>query len=179
MDIGAATQLSTSQLGVSNSLWAEQSSVIVLSSRQFLSSSQLQNGSLIGESLSEEEDKEAESKGSTSDRMRLAAYHLLLWGIRCGGAAFIKWGQWSATREDMFPPELCHVLAELHDQAPVHSWAESKREIERVFKRSVEELFESIDHEPLASGSIAQVPIDIPKFCQSPAQPWLPSKAES
>ncbi len=95
--------------------------------------------------------------GDSPSRLRLAAYHLLLWGIRNGGAAFIKWGQWSATREDMFPPELCHVLAELHDQAPVHSWRESKREIEAAFKKPIEELFESIEHEPLASGSIAQV----------------------
>ena len=117
---------------------------------------------MIGEDLSEEEDKKEEgSQEASSSRLRLAAYHLLLWGIRCGGAAFIKWGQWSATREDMFPPELCHVLAELHDQAPVHSWAESKREIERAFQRSVEDLFESIDHEPLASGSIAQVPTNM------------------
>ena len=42
------------------------------------------------------------------------------------------------------------------DAAPVHSWAESKREIESSFGKSVEELFESIDEEPLASGSIAQ-----------------------
>lgn len=38
-----------------------------------------------------------------SKRARLMAWHLLLVGIRASGAAFIKWGQWSATREDMFP----------------------------------------------------------------------------
>lgn len=92
-----------------------------------------------------------------SKRLRLAAWHLLLVGIRAGGAAFIKWGQWSATREDMFPAEFCSVLAELHDKAPEHSWRASKREIEAVFGKSVEELFESIDYNALASGSIAQV----------------------
>ena len=113
---------------------------------------------MIGENLSEEGAESDEASSNTPpSRLRLAAYHLLLWGIRCGGAAFIKWGQWSATREDMFPPELCRVLAELHDHAPVHSWKESKREIERAFNTPVEELFESIDHESLASGSIAQV----------------------
>ena len=53
--------------------------------------------------------------------------------------------------------DLCGVLAELHDHAPVHSWAESKVAIEDAFGKSVEELFEHIDHEPLASGSVAQV----------------------
>lgn len=54
--------------------------------------------------------------------------------------------------------EFCSVLAELHDKAPEHSWRASKREIEAVFGKSVEELFESIDYNALASGSIAQVP---------------------
>lgn len=116
----------------------------------------MQADNQIGESLTAQSSQEVAIE-QPSSRLRLKAYHLLLWGIRQGGAAFIKWGQWSATREDMFPPELCRVLAELHDHAPVHSWRESKREIEASFKRPVEELFESIDHEPLASGSIAQV----------------------
>ena len=90
-------------------------------------------------------------------KIRTAAWQLLLWGIRNGGAAFIKWGQWSSTREDMFPVEFCTILAELHDAAPTHTWEESKVEIERSFGKSVEDLFESIEHEPLASGSIAQV----------------------
>ena len=53
--------------------------------------------------------------------------------------------------------DLCVVLAELHDKAPLHSWAASKAEIEKAFGKPVEELFESIDHKALASGSIAQV----------------------
>ena len=53
--------------------------------------------------------------------------------------------------------DLCVVLAELHDRAPIHSWAASKAEIEKAFGKPVEELFESIDHKALASGSIAQV----------------------
>ncbi len=36
-------------------------------------------------------------------RLRMRAWRLLLFGIRHSGAAFIKWGQWSATREDLFP----------------------------------------------------------------------------
>lgn len=36
-------------------------------------------------------------------RLRRATFWLLLQSCRQGGAAFIKWGQWSATREDIFP----------------------------------------------------------------------------
>ena len=49
------------------------------------------------------------------------------------------------------------ALAELHDRAPIHSWKASKAEIEKAFGQPVEELFDSIDHKALASGSIAQV----------------------
>lgn len=53
--------------------------------------------------------------------------------------------------------DFCRVLSELHDKAPTHSWEESKVAIEEAFGKSVEQLFESIDHKPIASGSIAQV----------------------
>ncbi|KAK9810979.1 hypothetical protein WJX73_003175 [Symbiochloris irregularis] len=102
-------------------------------------------------------DRRAAGAVTLPQRMRVAAWTLLLAGIKASGAAFIKWGQWSATREDMFPKEFCEVLAELHDRAPEHSWRASKQEIEAVFGKTVEELFDTIDHKPLASGSIAQV----------------------
>ncbi len=38
-----------------------------------------------------------------ASQLRTAAFKLLLMGCRSSGAAFIKWGQWSATREDIFP----------------------------------------------------------------------------
>lgn len=36
--------------------------------------------------------------------MRGLAYHMLLFGCRASGAAFIKWGQWASSRPDMLPP---------------------------------------------------------------------------
>jgi hypothetical protein len=36
------------------------------------------------------------------------------------GPAFIKWGQWAATRQDMFPPDMCRSLAQLQSNAPKH-----------------------------------------------------------
>ena len=49
------------------------------------------------------------------------------------------------------------MLSELHDKAPVHSWEASKAAIETAFGQPVEQLFETIDHSAIASGSIAQV----------------------
>lgn len=49
------------------------------------------------------------------------------------------------------------VLSELHDRAPVHSFAETRRVVESELGQPLEALFEEFDPEPLASGSVAQV----------------------
>lgn len=73
------------------------------------------------------------------------------------GPAFIKWGQWAATRPDLFPIDLCNELAELQTKAPAHSYAYTKRSIEDAFGRKLSDIFENFEEEPVASGSIAQV----------------------
>lgn len=73
------------------------------------------------------------------------------------GPAFIKWGQWAATRPDLFPRDLCSELAKLHTKAPAHSYAHTKRTIEKAFGRKLHEIFENFEEEPVASGSVAQV----------------------
>ena len=40
--------------------------------------------------------------------------------LEAAGPAFIKWGQWAATRRDLFPPDFCAELARLHTQ--VRRW---------------------------------------------------------
>ncbi|KAL2944047.1 hypothetical protein RDABS01_032394 [Bienertia sinuspersici] len=81
--------------------------------------------------------------------------------LRCtlekAGAAFIKWGQWAATRPDLFPQDICTELAQLHSQAPAHSFAITKKTIEKAFGRKLGEIFEKFEEEPVASGSVAQV----------------------
>ena len=50
------------------------------------------------------------------------------WVANClahSGAAFIKWGQWAATRSDMFPQALCDALSNLQNEAPAHCWGVS------------------------------------------------------
>ncbi|KAE8714942.1 hypothetical protein F3Y22_tig00110187pilonHSYRG00295 [Hibiscus syriacus] len=53
--------------------------------------------------------------------------------LEIAGPAFIKWGQWAATRPDLFPRDLCIKLSELHSKAPEHSFAYSKKTIESAF----------------------------------------------
>ncbi|GAV74441.1 ABC1 domain-containing protein [Cephalotus follicularis] len=73
------------------------------------------------------------------------------------GPAFIKWGQWAATRPDLFPRDLCDELSEFHSKAPSHSFSYTKKSIERAFGRTLPEIFAKFEEEPVASGSVAQV----------------------
>ncbi|EEF36621.1 ATATH8, putative [Ricinus communis] len=81
--------------------------------------------------------------------------------VRCtlekAGPAFIKWGQWAATRPDLFPQDVCAELARLHTKAPAHSFGFTKLTIERAFGRTLPEIFATFEEEPVASGSVAQV----------------------
>ncbi|GJP39223.1 hypothetical protein CLOM_g23616, partial [Closterium sp. NIES-68] len=77
--------------------------------------------------------------------------------LECAGAAFIKWGQWAATRPDLFPKDMCAQLSKLHTKAPAHPFKTTQKIVERAFGRRLEEMFDEFDEEPVASGSIAQV----------------------
>ncbi|GAV67422.1 ABC1 domain-containing protein [Cephalotus follicularis] len=82
---------------------------------------------------------------------------VVLRSLEKAGPAFIKWGQWAATRPDLFPRDLCTKLSELHTKAPEHSFAYTKKTIERAFARKLSDIFEKFEEAPVASGSIAQV----------------------
>jgi hypothetical protein len=71
--------------------------------------------------------------------------------------AWIKWGQWTATRHDLFPPDMCSALEQLHASAPAHRFKHTYAAITRAFGLPAGELFEWLEETPLASGSIGQV----------------------
>ncbi|KAH7669727.1 Cadmium-transporting ATPase protein [Dioscorea alata] len=83
--------------------------------------------------------------------------HLVHRTLEKAGPAFIKWGQWAATRPDLFPNDLCTELAKLHTKAPAHSFARTKKTIEKAFNCKISDIFENFEEEPVASGSVAQV----------------------
>ncbi|KAK2779442.1 hypothetical protein FQN52_002456 [Onygenales sp. PD_12] len=85
-------------------------------------------------------------------------YGFLVRGMERAGAAFIKLGQWAASRSDIFPPELCAVMSSLHSNAPAHSLHATKRIISNAFNGiPFENIFEEFDENPLGVGAIAQV----------------------
>ncbi|MCO5599358.1 hypothetical protein L7F22_053459 [Adiantum nelumboides] len=90
-------------------------------------------------------------------RLRQTWLHLVHRTLEFAGAAFIKWGQWAATRPDLFPRDLCIELTKLHANAPAHKFSYTVQTIERAFGKRLNEIFVEFDERPVASGSIAQV----------------------
>nr|OQO26234.1 hypothetical protein B0A51_07240 [Rachicladosporium sp. CCFEE 5018] len=84
-------------------------------------------------------------------------YGFLVSSMERAGAAFIKLGQWAASRTDIFPTEMCAIMSSLHSNAPAHSLKVTKQTIEKAFKRKFEEIFEEFQETPLGVGAIAQV----------------------
>ncbi|GBF59926.1 ABC1 family protein, partial [Trichophyton mentagrophytes] len=91
-------------------------------------------------------------------RGALLWYALVVYTMERAGAAFIKLGQWAASRSDIFPPELCSMMSSLHSHAPAHPLHITKRTISRAFNGlPFDEIFEEFDEKPLGVGAIAQV----------------------
>lgn len=84
-------------------------------------------------------------------------YGFLVSSMERAGAAFIKLGQWAASRTDIFPTEMCAIMSALHSNAPAHSLSVTKETIERSFGMPFDEIFEEFHEKPLGVGAIAQV----------------------
>ncbi|KAK8036248.1 ABC1 family protein [Apiospora rasikravindrae] len=85
-------------------------------------------------------------------------YEFLVQAMEWSGPAFIKLGQWAASRTDIFPDEMCTIMSKLHSNAPAHHMHNTRRIIEDAFDgRPFEEIFEEFDEKPLGVGAIAQV----------------------
>lgn len=84
-------------------------------------------------------------------------YAFLVKSMEKAGPAFIKLGQWAASRTDIFPDQMCSIMSSLHSNAPAHSLEITKRTIERAFDRPFDDIFEEFQEKPLGVGAIAQV----------------------
>ncbi len=90
-----------------------------------------------------------DSSAPRGERIRLALEEL--------GPIFVKFGQAISTRRDLLPPDVATELAKLQDAVPPFPAEQAVAIIEGAYGRSVDEVFERFDREPLAAASIAQV----------------------
>ncbi len=73
------------------------------------------------------------------------------------GPTFCKIGQILSTRPDLLPPEFITELAQLQDNVPPLSEEQVVRVMEQELGVPWEDVFDHVDPEPLAAGTIAQV----------------------
>lgn len=84
------------------------------------------------------------------ERLRLALQDL--------GPIFVKFGQLLSTRRDLLPADIADSLAKLQDQVAPFPAEQARLLIEQAFnKKQLDDIFNYIEPEPLASASIAQV----------------------
>ncbi|MFG2846325.1 ABC1 kinase family protein [Kitasatospora sp. NPDC048296] len=74
----------------------------------------------------------------------------------CGGA-LIKFGQVLSTRRDLLAPHFIDELSRLQSDVPPESWPEIEVVLQEELGKPLAEVFEWIEHKPLAAASIAQV----------------------
>ncbi|CAH2056806.1 unnamed protein product, partial [Thlaspi arvense] len=73
------------------------------------------------------------------------------------GPTFIKLGQLSSTRSDLFPREFVDELAKLQDRVPAFSPKKAKDLIAKELGAPVEILFKEFEDRPIAAASLGQV----------------------
>jgi len=73
------------------------------------------------------------------------------------GPIYIKFGQLLSTRRDFLPPEITDELCSLQDRVPGFSTPDIHTLVERALESPWSEHFATLDSEPLASASVAQV----------------------
>ena len=91
----------------------------------------------------------ARGKGDGSQRLRAM--------LEAMGGSFVKLGQMLALQPDIVPPGYCRALQDLLDRMPPVDFADVQETIEREAGRPIDEIFDRLEREPLATASIAQV----------------------
>jgi len=103
----------------------------------------------IGFQLISRTRRERVEKLSGNERIRMIFEEL--------GPTFIKFGQILSSRPDLIPVGLLKELSRLQDHVPPFSFDDARRIIVSESGSSLEEVFEYMDEEPIASASIGQV----------------------
>lgn len=95
------------------------------------------------------EDKQKKRRRMTASWLRERVLQL--------GPTFIKLGQLSSTRSDLFPREFVDELAKLQDKVPAFSPKKARGFIEKELGAPIHVLFKEFEDQPIAAASLGQV----------------------
>ena len=73
------------------------------------------------------------------------------------GPFYVKFGQLLSTRPDLLPPQYIEALTALQAQVPPIAWGLIQQTLTEQFSQPLETIFNTIDPQPVAAGSIAQI----------------------
>ncbi|MCP4691318.1 MAG: AarF/ABC1/UbiB kinase family protein [Desulfobacterales bacterium] len=103
----------------------------------------------IGLQLISRKRRERIERLGRAERVRMAMEEL--------GPTFVKLGQVLSTRPDLAPEELVKEFTKLQDKAASFPFRQVKSILVSEFEQAPEEIFHTVEEEPLASASIGQV----------------------
>lgn len=98
--------------------------------------------------------------GFTEDKQKKRRQKTASWLRECVlqlGPTFIKLGQLSSTRSDLFPREFVDELAKLQDKVPAFSPEKARGFIESELGAPINILFKEFEDRPIAAASLGQV----------------------
>lgn len=81
----------------------------------------------------------------------------LMTAIERAGCCFMKLGQWISMRPDMFPPDVVKAMSKLRSGVTPHSFEATRKAVKESLGHDLEDIFETFEHEAIASGTVAQV----------------------
>ncbi len=73
------------------------------------------------------------------------------------GPFYVKFGQLLSTRPDLLPPKYIEALTALQAEVPPITWGLIEQTLREQFSQPLETLFNTINPQPVAAGSIAQI----------------------
>lgn len=95
------------------------------------------------------QDKQKQRRRKTASWLRERVLQL--------GPTFIKLGQLSSTRSDLFPREFVDELAKLQDRVPAFAPNKARSFIQKELGAAVDVLFKAFEDPPIAAASLGQV----------------------
>jgi aarF domain-containing kinase len=90
-------------------------------------------------------------------RTEQAWLSLFVRAVERAGVVWIKAFQYLSHRRDVIGPEMAEAFSHLRENAPQHSFEETKRNFKLSYGKEIGEIFSEFDPQPIASGSVSQV----------------------
>ena len=70
---------------------------------------------------------------------------------------WVKCGQFLSSRADVLPKQYTALLSKCQDALPARPWSQIRSRVQQELGRPLDEIFESVEEQPIACASIAQV----------------------